>query len=80
MPTSTVTTSQNGARYATGNPGDPHIAFADASRRGWLELRLTPEGASAEMRAVADAADRDSPATTHRRFMVEQHQPRLHAG
>ncbi len=73
-------TSQNGTRYPASFPRNPHIAFADASRRGWIELRLTPEAATAALRTVDDVTDPASAAATHRRFAVEQGRPRLLAG
>ncbi len=76
----TSVTSQSNARYAAQYPRDPHIAFGDASRRGWLALRLTPEAALAEMRALADVTDASTPAETLRRFAVEAGQPRLRPG
>ncbi len=76
----TSITSQNNARYAARYPRDPHIAFADASRRGWLSLRLTAERAEAAMEAVLDPREADTEAETLRRFAVEPRQARLLPG
>jgi alkaline phosphatase D len=76
----TSVTSQNNARYAERYPGDPHIAFADASRRGWLALRVTPNVTHAEMQTVVDATSPVTPAETLRRFAIEAGQPRLLPG
>lgn len=73
----TSITSQSNARYPHPYPGEPHIGFADASRRGWLSMRLTPRDAVVEMRALQNVTDRDSGAFTLRRFAVEAGQPRL---
>ncbi len=76
----TSITSQSGGRYAVPYVNDPHIAFADASRRGWLSLRLTAGRAEAAMQAVVDAADPATAAQTLRRYVVEAGRPRLLAG
>ena len=76
----TSITSQNAARYAAHYPRDPHIAFADASRRGWLSLRLTPGHVQAEMKALADPADPATDAFTHRSFAIEQARSQLLPG
>ena len=76
----TSITSQSGARYAVPYARDPHIAFADASQRGWLALKLTPGRAEAEMMALADVRDRMTTASVLRRFTVEAGRPLLVPG
>lgn len=73
----TSITSQNNARYALPFPNDPHIAFADASRRGYLSLRLTPTAATAELKAMDNPAEPGSGLHILHRFAVRQGQPRL---
>jgi len=73
----TSITSQNNTRYALPFPNDPHITFADASRRGYLSLRLTPTAAIAELKALDNPADAGSGIGTLHRFAVRQGQPRL---
>ncbi|MGG5810112.1 alkaline phosphatase D family protein [Falsiroseomonas sp. CW058] len=73
-------TSQGGARFALPLARDPHIAFGDGSRRGWLSLRLTRREAVAEMMALDDATDPASGASVLRRFAVEAGAPRLLPG
>jgi alkaline phosphatase D len=75
----TSITSQNNSRYTLPFPNDPHIAFADASRRGWLALRLTAREAVATMMAVDNPADAGSGAAPLRRFAVAQGMPKLEA-
>lgn len=73
----TSISSQNNTRYALPFPEDPHITFADASRRGWLSLRLTAREAVATMMALDDPRDAASGATALARFGVAQGSPRL---
>ncbi|WP_439553250.1 alkaline phosphatase D family protein [Falsiroseomonas sp.] len=75
----TSISSQNNARYALPFPNDPHITFADASRRGWLSLRLTPRDAVATMMAVDNPLDAASGASPLARFAVAQGLPKLEA-
>lgn len=76
----TSITSQNNARYAEHYPRDPHIAFADASHRGWMALRLTRGRAELDMMAIRDPADRMTGAFPLRRYVVEAGRPRLVRG
>jgi alkaline phosphatase D len=73
----TSITSQSGSRYAVPYARDPHIAFGDASRRGYLSLRLTAREAVAEMMALEDVTKPDSGIAVLRRFAVEAGAPRL---
>jgi alkaline phosphatase D len=50
---------------------NPHIHYATGSRRGYLRLTLTPEQLTAELRAVADVRDRNTPCETMSAFIVE---------
>ncbi|MBI0535737.1 alkaline phosphatase [Roseomonas sp. KE2513] len=68
--TGTSITSQGG-RYRESYPADPHIAHANGSARGYLMMTLTPETATAELRAIDDVRDRDTGLSTQRRFVVE---------
>jgi alkaline phosphatase D len=56
-------------------PADPHIRFADADHRGYVEAVLTPREALLELRAVADPADPASPVALLRRFAVADGSP-----
>ncbi len=76
----TSITSQNRRHYAAHYPRDPHIAFADAARRGWLALRLTRDRAEAAMMALADVTDPGTSAYVHRRFAVEPERSQLLVG
>jgi alkaline phosphatase D len=68
--TGTSITSQGG-RLAERYPDDPHVAYANGSSRGYVMMTLTPETATAEMRAIGDPRDRDTGITTPRRYVVE---------
>ena len=76
----TSITSQNNARYAERYAQDPHVLFADAAYRGWLDVTLTRGRAEARMMALRDVRDRMTDAFPLKSFVVEAGRPRLQPG
>jgi alkaline phosphatase D len=77
--TGTSITSQGG-RLAERYPADPHITYANGAHRGYVMITLTPDAAHAELRAIADPRNRDTAASTLRRYVVEAGRSALQPG
>jgi alkaline phosphatase D len=54
---------------------NPHIVFADSSRRGYVVVDLTPDRCDARFRVIDDAADPLSAVSTQAAFVVEAGRP-----
>jgi alkaline phosphatase D len=54
---------------------NPHIKYADLTRRGYLRLELTPAQAVAELRGLEHVRTRDAKIETMARFVVEDGRP-----
>jgi alkaline phosphatase D len=54
---------------------NPHIKFADGTRRGYGTVELTAERCVAHVRVVGSAADRDSPIRSLATYTVESGRP-----
>ncbi|MCR0980908.1 alkaline phosphatase D family protein [Roseomonas populi] len=72
--------SSPGPRYGGTYPDDPHVAYADGRSRGYVMMTLTPETATAELRALTNVRDRETGITTPRRYVVEAGRSALTAG
>ncbi|UFN47339.1 alkaline phosphatase D family protein [Roseomonas sp. OT10] len=77
--TGTSITSQ-GSHYPDRFPDEPHIAYANGDRRGYVSLLLTPDRAEASLRTLDDPADPATGMQTARRFVVEAGRPGLLPG
>jgi alkaline phosphatase D len=73
-------TSQGGGRFDLPYADDPHILYGDGSKRGWLQMRLTPREAIAEMMALDDPADAATGARVMKRWAVEAGRAKLLEG
>ncbi len=56
---------------------NPHVRFADASRRGYLTCEFTPNRMTAEIRTVDSVKRPTSVVETQRRFIVEDGNPAI---
>jgi alkaline phosphatase D len=54
---------------------NPHIRYADASRRGYVVFDVTPEEITARVRALTDVKRRDTGVTTAATFTIERGRP-----
>jgi alkaline phosphatase D len=75
--TGTSITSQGLAPKAleTWRAENPHVRFADSTRRGYATIELSSGRCTARLRAVRSVADRDSPVATLATFVVEDGRP-----
>ena len=54
---------------------NPHIHYGDSARRGYMVVEVTAGGCSAEVRVVADAADRRAAIETAAAFRIAAGRP-----
>lgn len=54
---------------------NPHIRFAESTRRGYVVLDFTRERAEARLRVVGTVKEKDSPVSTRATFTVEDGRP-----
>ena len=54
---------------------NPHIKYADVTRRGYVRMELTPARAQAELRGVANVTSRDAGVDTLATYVVEDGRP-----
>jgi alkaline phosphatase D len=59
---------------------NPHIRFANGTRRGYTTIDLTPARCTARIRTVASVAERDSDIRTLATSVVEDGRPGAHKG
>jgi alkaline phosphatase D len=59
----------NNARF------NPHVRYFRGDRRGYTRINLTPTECRADLRIVADLADRHSPVTTDTTWVIEDGHP-----
>ena len=52
-------------------PVNPHVKFFDGTKRGYIRSKITRDRWVSDYRAVASAADRESPATTLTSWVVD---------
>ncbi|WP_338663448.1 alkaline phosphatase D family protein [Pararoseomonas sp. SCSIO 73927] len=72
--------SSPGPPYGRAYPADPHVAYADGRSRGYVMMTLTPETATAELRALSNVRDPGTGSATPRRYVVEAGRSALQAG
>jgi alkaline phosphatase D len=77
----TSITSQGPAldRTASIRSINPHIHFAEGTRRGYVLLDFTPARAEARLRVVGTVKEKDSPVSTRATFVVEDGRPGIQA-
>ena len=56
-------------------PENPHVVFADSTRRGYVLLTLEQDRCTAELRTIEDARDPATTVATRARFVVEDGRP-----
>jgi alkaline phosphatase D len=76
--TSITSRSGGNARLADRLAENPHFVFADAERKGYGLLDLSPKGLSTTLRVVEDVTRSDSGIETLARFHVETGRSQLH--
>ena len=73
--TSTTTRGRPQSRTDAIVRENPHILYGESARRGYLVLDVTSERCTARLRAIADAADRDTEVVTAATFAVDAGRP-----
>ena len=58
---------------------NPHIHFAEGTRRGYVVLDFTPARTEARLRVVGTVKEKESPVSTRATFVVEDGQPGVRA-
>jgi len=64
-----------GAVIPTALESNPHLKWADASKRGWVRCEVTPDAWRADYRLVEDATKEGAPVTTAKSWVVESGRP-----
>jgi alkaline phosphatase D len=54
---------------------NPHIRYGDGTRRGYIVLDITPQGATARLRVLDDVQDRNTGVGTAATFAIEPDRP-----
>jgi alkaline phosphatase D len=62
-------------RLETLLPDNPHVRFADGTRRGYVRVEITPDRLRADLRAVRTVAQPRSEADTLATFVIENGRP-----
>ena len=63
------------ARLEEARPFNPHVKFSRADQRGYVRLRVTPQGTEAALRVLADGRDPASTIATAARYVVDAARP-----
>ncbi|HXS54099.1 MAG TPA: alkaline phosphatase D family protein [Usitatibacter sp.] len=58
---------------------NPHIHFAESTKRGYVLLDFSPDRAEAKLRVVGTVKERESPLTTRAQYSVEDGRPGVQA-
>jgi alkaline phosphatase D len=78
--TSITSQGMSQKRLESWREDNPHIRFANSTRRGYTTMDLTANRAVARLRAVADVRDPNSPARTFATYTVEDGRPGAQRG